>query len=213
MMSPLKDQAVESTVDLNNRRVVQILEAAAKCFAKKGFNETSVKDIAAKVGVTKSMVHYYFDSKAHLLHEVLAYYNQRHLQRVTDQMQVVGDSAQERSRTALKSLWKTIREERRFFRLSLEFWAISAHDAKLRERLRQTHEAARKLVTVGIEDALGEDKDKLPFSNEALGALIMAVLNGMAVQEYAEPEGVDMDETFRVFLAAMISSMSMLRMG
>lgn len=213
MMSPLKDQVIESTVDLSNRRVVQILDAAAKCFAKKGFTETSVKDIAAKVGVTKSMVHYYFDSKAHLLHEVLAFYHQKHLQRVTDQMEVVGDSAQERARTSLKSLWKVIREEKRVFRLSLELWAISAHDAKLRERLKAHHERSRKLVTVGIEDSLGVDGEKLPFSTDALGALILAVLNGLAVQEYAEPDGVDMDETFRVFLAALLTSMSMLRMG
>jgi len=207
MSSRLKDYTIEGTVDWGNRRVVQILEAAGRCFARSGYAETSIKDIATKVGVTKSMVHYYFTSKAHLMLEVLSFANQRHLQRVTQRLQVTGDSPLERAREALKSLWKTVREQRRFLRLTIEFWAVAARYPKLRQRLRETHAASRQLVAVGIEDALGPQAPDLPFSLDALSGLILAVVHGLAVQDFAEPDGVDVDEAFRIFLVALLNGM------
>ncbi len=41
----------------------QLLEAAARCFAARPFDEVSMKDIAAEAHVAKGLLHYYFQSK------------------------------------------------------------------------------------------------------------------------------------------------------
>lgn len=52
------------SVELNTEEL--ILKAAEKLFEEKGFDGTSVQDIALAAGVTKSMVNYYFRSKEKL---------------------------------------------------------------------------------------------------------------------------------------------------
>lgn len=50
-----------------------ILEAAEKIFAEKGFAEATTSEIAARAGVTKSLIHHYFVSKEGLWTEVKAH--------------------------------------------------------------------------------------------------------------------------------------------
>tara|TARA_R100000687_G_C6330460_1_gene109392 strand:+ start:85 stop:576 length:492 start_codon:yes stop_codon:yes gene_type:complete len=47
-----------------------ILDAAALCFMERGFNATSIDDIARRLSATKGMVYHYFDSKAQLFFEI-----------------------------------------------------------------------------------------------------------------------------------------------
>ena len=47
-----------------------ILEAAAWCFMERGFNATSIDDIARQLSATKGMVYHYFDTKAQLFFEI-----------------------------------------------------------------------------------------------------------------------------------------------
>ena len=53
-----------------NEKQVQILETAENLFARKGFDGTSVRDIAEEAGVNIAMISYYFRSKEKLM-EVL----------------------------------------------------------------------------------------------------------------------------------------------
>src|ERR1700682_5916157 len=48
----------------------RILHAAAKAFAAKGFEGTSVSDIARRARVSKQLVHHHFHSKEGLFEEV-----------------------------------------------------------------------------------------------------------------------------------------------
>ncbi|MCG8394779.1 MAG: TetR/AcrR family transcriptional regulator [Pseudomonadales bacterium] len=47
-----------------------ILDAAALCFMERGFNATSIDDIARRLTATKGMVYHYFGSKAELFFEI-----------------------------------------------------------------------------------------------------------------------------------------------
>ena len=49
----------------------RILESALELFSEKGFAGTSVKEIAAKAGVSKALVHYIFENKEAILLELL----------------------------------------------------------------------------------------------------------------------------------------------
>jgi len=52
----------------------QILEAAMHLFAEKGFDRTTVDDIADACGVAPGLIYHYFDSKASLLRAILQRY-------------------------------------------------------------------------------------------------------------------------------------------
>src|SRR6195952_3348946 len=53
-----------------NDKQVQIMEAAERLFADKGFAGTSVRDIAHEAGVNLAMISYYFGSKEKLMEAV-----------------------------------------------------------------------------------------------------------------------------------------------
>lgn len=56
-----------------NEKQVQILEAAEKLFSDKGFDGTSVRDIAEKAGVNLAMISYYFGSKEKMMEAMFSY--------------------------------------------------------------------------------------------------------------------------------------------
>lgn len=57
---------------LNERRA-QILEKAAHLFCVKGYDSTSMSDIADEVGITKAGLYYFVESKEHLLYLITDY--------------------------------------------------------------------------------------------------------------------------------------------
>lgn len=58
------------TSDLNEKQI-QILQVAEKLFAEKGFDGTSVRDIAREASINVAMVSYYFGSKIKMLESLI----------------------------------------------------------------------------------------------------------------------------------------------
>ena len=59
-------------MDFNDKQI-QIIETAEKLFADKGFDGTSVRDIADEAGINVAMISYYFGSKEKLLEALFTY--------------------------------------------------------------------------------------------------------------------------------------------
>ena len=78
----LESGAFPRSVNWSNPRVLAILETAAACFARGGFTATTLADIGRELGLRKSIVHYYFASKAALVHEVQSFAYGRYLEAI-----------------------------------------------------------------------------------------------------------------------------------
>jgi TetR/AcrR family transcriptional repressor of uid operon len=50
-------------IDSGSDRRAQILDAALVCFAKRGFHQTSMHDIAAEAGISVGLIYRYFENK------------------------------------------------------------------------------------------------------------------------------------------------------
>jgi AcrR family transcriptional regulator len=62
---PIRRQLVEA-------RCAQIIDAAARVFAEKGFHRATTREIASAAGVSEGTIYNYFDSKADLLIGIMA---------------------------------------------------------------------------------------------------------------------------------------------
>ncbi|MEX2460652.1 MAG: TetR/AcrR family transcriptional regulator [Paenibacillaceae bacterium] len=60
-----------------NDKKKQILEAAIKCFADKGYQATSIQEIADSLGIAKGSLYFYFKSKEDVLVSICKYYFER----------------------------------------------------------------------------------------------------------------------------------------
>jgi AcrR family transcriptional regulator len=63
--------AVSDSVDGAGGRREQILAAAQKLFAEKGFRETNLNDVATQLGFRRQAVYHYFRSKDEILYELI----------------------------------------------------------------------------------------------------------------------------------------------
>jgi AcrR family transcriptional regulator len=66
----------------------QLLDAATSLFAERGIAGTTVAQIAAHVGVTSAMVHYYFETRDHLLDTIIEERIERFIAYVWDPIDV-----------------------------------------------------------------------------------------------------------------------------
>ncbi len=197
------DQPAESetrSVDWNNPRVASILTAAATCFAKKGFSATTLAEIGKELGLRKSIVHYYFASKAALIHEVQSFSQHRYLERVKEAIAARGDAdPKQRLVHALRSLWEVLESNRTTTHLNIEVWSASRGDPELKRRAAVLQRDARRLINEGVADVLKLPPDQMA-QMQSLSTLILAVLNGMAIAEFLEGEEAGTKEAFDTFL-------------
>lgn len=178
----------QRSVDWDNPRVSAILAAAAKCFARKGFSATTLAEIGKELGLRKSIVHYYFASKAALIHEVQSFTYHKYLDRVKEAVRATGEAdPKQRMLSALRSLWDVMQNNKTATGLNIEVWSAARRDPELKRRAAALQHDARKLIGDGVTDVLGSRAADFP-QMEALSSLILAVLNGLAVAEFLEGE-------------------------
>src|SRR6266498_2011123 len=109
---PKDNGATPRSVDWNNPRVAAILNAAAKCFARSGFSSTTLAEIGKELGLRKSIVHYYFASKAALIHEVQSFTYRKFLDRVRTTLGAAHEgTGAARARRALEALWDALQAD------------------------------------------------------------------------------------------------------
>ena len=58
-------------MDKTDEKRHQILNAALNCFARYGFNKTTLDDIATAIGMNKASLYYYYENKEAIFGEVL----------------------------------------------------------------------------------------------------------------------------------------------
>ncbi len=57
----------------------QIIDAAYRCFARKGFHQTTMRDIYAEAGLSPGAIYHYFESKADIIEASFIFDHQRSL--------------------------------------------------------------------------------------------------------------------------------------
>jgi len=186
----------QRAADWENPRVASILSAAAKCFARKGFTATTLAEIGKELGLRKSIVHYYFASKAALIHEVQSFTYHRYLDRLKEAIRN-GDGSPQQATDALRALWDAIQSNKTGTGLNIEVWSAARRDAELKRRAAGLQRDARQVVRDAVA---GTSKSQ---RSEALATLVLAVLNGLSVTEYLEGDELKAKEAYEAFLGLL----------
>jgi AcrR family transcriptional regulator len=147
------DDAEPASGKVRRNREQEVLEAATRIFASKGYAATSVQDLAEAVGVLKGSLYHYMDSKEDLLFTILhqAHAENEQLMRDITALEIgpVGKlrTYLERSlRTTLENVDRTSLYFQDWRRLSGERLEILVeqrrqYDAFLRQLIRAAHES------------------------------------------------------------------------
>jgi AcrR family transcriptional regulator len=164
-----------------------IVEAAEACFSRSGYAGASMREIAEKAGVSKSLLHYHFDSKEHLFVEVQIRFYERLGARIAAAVaHIPGGDA--RGLAAFDALFEVLRQSNDLA-TQAELWAAALANEKLRAQITRLREFFRQMLVARIEEILGADRERLPVTPEAAADLVWATLNGLGIEAaFGEPQ-------------------------
>jgi TetR/AcrR family transcriptional regulator, fatty acid metabolism regulator protein len=164
---------VAARADRQADRRRQILAAAVKVFAKKGFHACRVGDVAEEAGVAYGLVYHYFDSKEDLLETIFRTTWTEMLTRVHE-VEEARVPAAEAVRQVTALLLRTWRRDPDLVRVLVREVTRNQHVQEEVEEITQAMEALERIVRRGQES--GE------FRNE-LDARLAAVVFYGALEE------------------------------
>lgn len=177
-------------VDKEARRN-RILEAAAVVFAKHGYQQTTIDQIAEAAGVAKGSFYLVFDSKEDLFYGLFEEFTR---DAIGSELDPAADSNQhvcDRLAQAFYRIADAIDQNDSIIPLSLEFWSVCGVE-QTRERFGQRY--AEMFVDfrnriVGLLNhgkARGEVDPKAPL--EAVASCLIAIVDGLLIQQWTVPE-------------------------
>jgi AcrR family transcriptional regulator len=190
--------------DWQNPRVVQILDAAARCFARDGFANTTVQQIAKEAGLTKSMIHYYFESKQVLILELQAFVHERYFRRVQQKLAEIGPDSESRIKEALWEVYDIVKDKQ-FMRLQLELFAEAGRDPNMKNRMQLAMERSREFIESGTESVVGASSTKVP---DEVSFLIQSQLLGLRMLEYLSGDAEVAQKAYELFIAMLTGAMN-----
>ncbi len=182
-------------------RRAQILDAAIRCFADKGYFGTTVDDIAALTGLSKGAIYHHFHSKRDILLAVFEEWSAdllAHWRSIGDQsspLEALGRDAQE----ALTLVHNVVP----LYQAGLEFCSHAIQDDDLRQRVAAMYADARRHVAQLIEGArkqgLVGDVDP-----DLAATVAIAMFEGLLLLKAFDPEAVDLVASWREGASALL---------
>lgn len=160
-------------------QVSAILDAAEGCFARSGYAGAAMREIAEQAGVSKSLLHYHFQSKEHLFVEVQMRAYERLAARVAAAVAPIA-SGKERGLRAFDAFVAALRESDDL-KVQTELWAGALSNEKLRAHVVRLREFFRGLLIHTVGEVLGPDLARVGVTAEQTGDLLSALLSGVGV--------------------------------
>jgi AcrR family transcriptional regulator len=167
--------------DQDSEAVERILEAAEHCFLEAGYAGSSMREIALRAGVSKSLILYHFASKEHLYTELQLRVYERIARRVKESIAAHGGSSVERALVGLDSLLAAAREGNDVAMHAL-LSARALSNATLAPHVRRMRRELKALLYRTLEEIFGQEADRLPMSLEDAGDLLWAALTGLGLE-------------------------------
>lgn len=180
-MSPRPDRRAE--------RIPQILQAARSVFARSGFAQARMEDIAQAAGLSKAAVYLYFPSKDEVIAALLQQY---FADAFADLASLRDDPGPPRARLGAWAERRIaeLEADAAYLGVGYEFFAVAARQEPVREVLRDYYRRYRAELAALIERA-GGGAGAHPLE---LAAALVALFEGLTLLWMLEPEGVNMRE-------------------
>jgi AcrR family transcriptional regulator len=164
-------------------RPQELLEAALRVFATRGYRNTRLEEVAAEAGVTKGALYHYFENKEELLLRAIQHYQARAFGRMEEAMRGEQGPASARLRRMVESAFSGNDDARRDVLLLLNGLAHAAPDV-YREWLATGPMQAWRLITAIIEDGKKSGEFRADADSEVAARLLVSGLVTQLVWQY-----------------------------
>jgi AcrR family transcriptional regulator len=183
----MNDQTIakqKKTWTHNEDNRARLIAAGYTILSEKGFEATTVKEIARLANVSPGLFHYYFASKDELLLAVLYEAGLRFSQRLGQELRVLMEGGHTFSGSAMLAASLVGRREPAWYRLRYELYALGLRRPEFLPAVGQFLAKGRQGITQTIQEHIDVDENQA----RALAAVILACSDGLALQQLAQPD-------------------------
>jgi len=167
-------------------RRTEILEITCEVVIERGFAATRIADVAKRLGVSSSLIHYHFDSKEQLLAEAFAHYARKDVAEMEAEIQAAPSAVAQLDRLVHNYVPEGSGDVE--WMLWIDGWGEALRNPMMRkisqELDEQSAQLAERVIRHGIETG------EFACSDPAAAAMrLTAVVDGLAVQ-FAAHDGM-----------------------
>jgi AcrR family transcriptional regulator len=168
----------------------ELLTAALRVFARRGYSQAGVDEIAAEAGYSKGALYWYFSSKEELLMALL----EERIDAPMREMVALLESAppdRDMSVEATREFARQLGGQREAVLLEREYWSLAIRDPELRARYAERQTELRGALAAALEArARHLGAPDLPMPAEEVARIVMSIIGGLGVDELIEPGSV-----------------------
>ncbi len=195
-------------VDRDERERV-ILEAAARVFARQGFEAAKMSDVAAEAGLGKATLYDSFPDKQSLFFKVLEQTVQAHLHAVHSELANGPVDAASRLSGLIRGAVADLERHPEQVPLWLQLWAAS-----VRPELSSAFKAQHRLLFQGfrirladiVREGIRRGELRTSLEPEGVAAGIVASLEGMLLQRWFDPS-LELGRVAEAFADALVEGL------
>lgn len=179
----------------------QILEAAALCFARNGFHQTTMQDIVQQSGLSPGAIYTYYKSKEEII-EAIADERHRREYAIISEACASGD-IQEALSQLTQSFFGALHtdEERLSRRVGVQIWAEALRNPQILQFTLRGIEERNHLLTKLIKEMQKRNEIAQDLDPDAIVRVMTALFQGFILQQ-AWDENIDVDAYVRVIARA-----------
>lgn len=180
----------------------EILEAALKCFSKRGYHDTRMDDIIKESGLSKGAIYWYFKGKR----DIFIFLIEQHLEedkiiweRLLKEYELGPDFLIKAGLLYLKKHF----EDEKLSPFFTEFIAESYRDKKIRKKLNKVYKRWIEMVKEAFDMVIKEGKMK-KFDTESLSISLIALIEGLVELKTIFGEKLKYEKIWRTFAKALL---------
>lgn len=189
-------------LNIHEIRKDEVVRVATKLVARKGWQNTTLADIAREANVSLGVITYHFSNKDEIIRSVMEKYVGENLTQLYQSIQEYDDPVEKLKNLVRLSLRETMRD-REIYYVHFDYWAKISWNDEIREMNAQFYDFAREwtadCVRGGIEAGIFKEVDP----REA-ATLINSLLIGIQAQHAFDEEAFDFERVVEMAERAVL---------
>lgn len=186
-----------------NDKQLQIISAAERLFSDKGFDGTSVRDIAEAAGINVAMISYYFGSKEKLMQAIFEQRTEHVTAKVEGLLHDDTLTPFEKMEKVIDDYADRVVEKHKFYRLMICEQLIEKNSVisdLLTDLKKKNADLISKLITDGQQKKVfKENIDVVMLMNTLMGIIMHSFMGKEYYKSYHNLQGLSDEEFFELF--------------
>jgi AcrR family transcriptional regulator len=171
---------------LGGEKARRIVEAMRDSVAEVGIAGSTFERVAAKAGVSRGLLHYYFATKERLLVEVIRRDTVYKIETLGAELRIA-QSVDEVIAAFNATFARTLADERGYVYMVSELFVAGRNSPELTQELGRLYSRARRAFADILRAKEADGVIKLRFDADSVVAIMFAAGDGAAVQQLTDP--------------------------